>query len=102
MPLRLKNLLSKLELPTNDWVLSRLGGNEPSASVPVPAPEAESEGEQPTESQRPASVAARLLDIWFDQVPERESAEPPQSGERVSRNASIPDSCNPDGKARAS
>ncbi|HEY0469906.1 MAG TPA: hypothetical protein VGC79_37225 [Polyangiaceae bacterium] len=89
MALGLKKLVSKLELPTNDWVLSRFGGCEP------PAPPATTEREIAEDaaeelapvSQAPVSVAARLFDRLFNQSIENDAPEPPQSGERLSPNA---------------
>src|SRR4051812_47127278 len=77
-----KKLLSKLEIPKNDWVLSRFGGCEP-PSEPRATGGEQSQEEAP-ESQPPASVAARLLE-WWDASP---SDVAPQSGARMSSNAS--------------
>jgi hypothetical protein len=82
MARQIKKLLSKLELPTNDWVLSRFGGCEP--GPPPPSADKPLVEEPTPESQRPASVAARLLERWFDRGAEGDSTQPPQSGERVS------------------
>lgn len=80
-----KKLLSKLEIPKNDWVLSRFGGCEPPSDPHATIGEGEqSEEEEAPESQAPTSVAARLLN-WFDAGPNDVA---PQSGSRMSSNAS--------------
>jgi hypothetical protein len=86
MVLPFKKLLSKLEIPKNDWVLSRFGGCEP-PSNPTASDSALVEEEAPT-SQAPSSVAARLLNRWLDINPTDDGAVPPQSSARVSSNAS--------------
>ena len=99
MPLRLRNLVSKLELPSDDWVLSRFGGNEPPAAVAA----GEEEGEEPKDSQRRASAGAQPFNNGVAQVPADGSAQAPQSGARVSLNASSDDSSQkPDRESRAS
>ena len=75
MALPFRRLLSKLEMPGTDWVLSRFGGAE---ADPVP------------ESQPPSSSVVWLFGKWVEQGPVDESS-PPQSGERPSRNASVSD-----------
>ncbi len=100
MAILFKKLWSKLDLPTNDWVLSRFGSFErPTEATVEPAVE-----EEPAPTSRsPASVAARLFDHWFDHGPADDSS-PPQSGDRMSLIASgeaeamIP----PEHKSRAS
>ncbi|HEX2669565.1 MAG TPA: hypothetical protein VHM25_01775 [Polyangiaceae bacterium] len=99
-----KKLLSKLELPKNDWVLSRFGGCEP-PSNPVASDDQTAlvEDEAPV-SQAPPSVAARLLNRLFDVSPTDDVAVPPQSGARVSSNASDDDELSDEDerKSRAS
>ncbi len=84
-----KKLLSKLEIPKNDWVLSRFGGCEPPSNpLASSALETEQVEDEAPVSQAPASVAARLLSRWFDQGAAEDVTVPPQSTERVSSNAS--------------
>jgi hypothetical protein len=92
MVLPFKKLLSKLEIPKNDWVLSRFGGCEP-PSDPVAAAELGSEPieEEAPVSQAPTSVAARLFNRWFDQGAADDVSVPPQSCARLSSNASEAD-----------
>jgi len=66
MALLLKKLWSRLELPENDWVLSRFGSFETRFDTPQTGSPQTLEGEAPGESQRPASVSARLFARWFD------------------------------------
>jgi len=75
MALPLRRLLSKLEMPGTDWVLSRFGGVDED-----PAPD----------SQPPSSSVVWLFGKWVEQGPDESS--PPQSGERPSRNAAVADS----------
>ena len=87
-----KKLLSKFEIPSNDWVLSRFGRFEAPAELEA-VPESAPESEPAPASQAPISVAARLFEHWFaqGQVEEPAAAEdaaPPQSGDRMSPNAS--------------
>lgn len=92
----LKKILSKFAIPDNDWVLSRFGGCEPSA--PSEACE-----EEPPASQAPTSVAARILNRLLDPTAADDPATPPQSGARVSSNASGEDPLpEPERKSRAS
>jgi hypothetical protein len=115
MVLPFKKLLSKLEIPKNDWVLSRFGGCEPPSDPaatsrallependwvlsrfggcePPPDPgatndEALTEEAAPL-SQAPVSVAARLLNRLFDPGCGDDPTVPPQSCSRMSSNAS--------------
>jgi|GEM_PF-6950467 len=84
-----KKFLSKLELPKNDWVLSRFGGCEPPSTPTASSDDGglEAEEEAPA-SQAPISVAARLLSRLLDGSSTDDVAVPPQSGARVSSNAS--------------
>ena len=66
MALLLKKLWSRLELPENDWVLSRFGSFEARFEAPARKSRQALEGEAPRASQPPASVSARLLARWFD------------------------------------
>src|SRR4051812_43979103 len=100
MPLRLRNLVAKLELPTDDWVLSRFGGNEP----PVPA---QCKGRRQRRRMRgePAARAragAQLAEAEVAQDADC-SVESPQSGARLSLHASSNDSpAEPERQSRAS
>jgi hypothetical protein len=115
MVLPFKKILSKLEIPKNDWVLSRFGGCEPPSDPtatsralvependwvlsrfggcePPPDPGV-SDDHTPVEeeaplSQAPVSVAARILNRWFDAGSADDLAVPPQSCSRMSSNAS--------------
>ena len=85
----LKRLFDKLEPPANDWVLSRLGGNEApvslrSSQVPTAAG-ARAEQAELAEEMPPSSKGA--FDHWFDEA-ETIEASPPQSRESMSPNAS--------------
>jgi hypothetical protein len=89
MVLPFKRLLSKLEIPKNDWVLSRFGGCEPPSNPHASGADREPvEEEEAPASQAPTSVAARLLNRLFD-TGSAEDAVPPQSCARVSSNASV-------------
>lgn len=89
MVLPFKKLFSKLEVPKDDWVLSRFGGCEPPSNPNAASPEDLVEGgDEAPVSHAPTSVARRLLKSLFDTASPDEAAVPPQSGARVSSNAS--------------
>jgi hypothetical protein len=105
MALPFNKLLARLELPANDWVLSRFGSLEApteASAAPLGEPSATTLEESPPVAEEPAApssqwrvrVAARLFDHWFGQEPAADAADaadttaPPQSGERTSPNAS--------------
>ena len=97
-----KKLLSKLEIPKNDWVLSRFGGCEPPSNPTASDLDGELVEEEAPVSQAPTSVAARLLNRWFDFSPTDDVAVPPQSGARLSSNASDDEDPSEEHKSRAS
>src|SRR5437762_14282483 len=80
-----KKLISKLEIPKDDWGLSRFGGGEPPSN---PAATDHGRDEEAPVSQAPPSVAARIFQRLFEPGTAEESTLPPQSGERLSSNAS--------------
>ena len=87
MVLPFKKILSKFEIPKNDWVLSRFGGCEP-PSNPAASDDSGLVEEDAPVSQAPSSVAARLLNRLLDISLVDDATVPPQSGARVSSNAS--------------
>jgi len=92
-----KKLLSKLDIPKNDWVLSRFGGCEPPSNPRAANVERDPAGEEAPISQGPSSVAARLLTRWFDGAGHDEATIPPQSGARLSSNATDSDATDAEG-----
>jgi len=98
-----KKLISKLEIPKDDWVLSRFGGCEPPSDPTAAAVGVEDEAPA---SQAPPSVAARIFNRLFEPITADDVAMPPQSGERLSSNASADEPPEPseeeERKSRAS
>lgn len=88
MVLPFKKLLSKLEIPKNDWVLSRFGGCEPPSAPNASPSEGPAVDDDAPASQAPISLAARLLNSWFDSSSADDVTVPPQSSARLSSNAS--------------
>jgi len=84
----LKKLLSKFEIPKNDWVLSRFGGCEPPSNPVASDGDSGLVAEEAPVSEAPISVAARLLNRLLDINPADDATVPPQSGARLSSNAS--------------
>lgn len=91
MVLPFKKLLSKLEIPKDDWVLSRFGGCEPPSDPAAAEVDSGLVEEEAPVSQAPTSVAARLFNRWFDAGTTDDVTVPPQSCARVSSNASDED-----------
>lgn len=87
-----KKILSKLEIPKNDWVLSRFGGCEPPPDAPSADLESGPVDDDAPVSQAPISVAARLFNRWFDHGSAEDVSAPPQSVARMSPNAPVAES----------